>query len=194
MKQSIVTWHEWPENGVEGLPEGEPLLIREHDGGIKLQLLHRKGNRIVWSFTDETVSGPEVCQFSHYALASDLETVHEIDGDKCTILPRALIDRARASKPTVSNSSIVQDEDPDQEAIDEAKRQGAGPFEFLFKAHPDTQSDEDRVRWLAERACVLMCAVDDMTEETAVEWVRRIEREARAQVERERKEGGHGMA
>lgn len=77
-RQSIVTWHPWPENGVEGLPENKPLLCLEREGKIWEGMVIWDGVNFEF-FADGAVvqrigyadSDPP----THYALASDLETV-----------------------------------------------------------------------------------------------------------------------
>lgn len=152
-RQSIVTWHPWPENGVEGLPKGEHRIFIRTAEGVEWRVFELRGH-----VSQMLIAGK--IGITHYALASDLETI--------------LIDD---QQPVAPHS-------PKQIS-------GTSPDDPTFKESLKVQ-DEDRVRWLVEQAAVLMCACDDMTEEMAVEWVRRIELKARAQMERERKEGGHG--
>lgn len=166
VKQSIVNWHPWPENGVEGLPENETLLIKRNDGHLFSTMAKHVSMNLFWiEGPGIHVSESALKTISHYALASDLETVNEIDGDKCGILPRAMIDRARATKPTIEESSMVQNE------------------------------DEDRVRWLVEQACILSASGGISEPHDAIDKVLSFELDAVRQVkeERERKEGGHEL-
>lgn len=109
MKQSIVNWIPWPDDGTGGLPENTRIILKLESGVVLAGFFYRPtGERRLMQSTGQEHRFLDHPQTTHYALASDLETVHEIDGDKCGILPRALIDRARA---TIEESSMVQDED-----------------------------------------------------------------------------------
>jgi len=159
-RQSIVTWHPWPENGVEGLPENTWIIFLMWKDGPAYQMASRRPDGFRFACGD-MVPRRALEVVTHYALASDLETVHEIDGDKCGILPGALIDRARAT----ANTSPI---DP---------KLGIEP-------------DEARVRWLVEQAIELYKGAPqtDALLTDLVGDVAAMEGVARAQVERHRKE------
>lgn len=155
MKQSIVTWHPWPENGVEGLPKDKPMMLLGGDGETWGGMVIWDGLSLEWYAEWSACMSIEHESFgiidgldtpTHYALASDLETVHEID-------------------PTANPSPI--------------------------NPNLGLKSDEDRVRWLVEQAVVISASQPDMSCLNAMEYVIGLASEARAQVERERKEGGH---
>lgn len=113
-RQSIVTWHPWPENGVEGLPEGE-WMIGMVKGKICSDSFKRVGARLAWTGSNSQLPD-HIIGFNDYALASDLETVHEIDGD-ATIKDSLKVQNEDRVRWLVEQAVVISASQPDMSCL-----------------------------------------------------------------------------